>query len=161
MRRRLALLGAAAGAPLAVLGLISMGWPAYARALTREWGLVEPAEATDNRGEVSFQITAGTSTVPDATDIGGTYVEWRIVDVNGNPATIASTDARQFWAWLSRTVGLLPVDCYMGVALTGTTPGAAAGVANAGAVLNGIPIQHYAYKYGSYAYSSGSGSASA
>ncbi len=32
--------------PLAVLGLISMGWPAYARALTREWGLVEPAEAT-------------------------------------------------------------------------------------------------------------------
>jgi hypothetical protein len=32
--------------PLAILGLISMGWPAYARALTREWGLVEPAEAT-------------------------------------------------------------------------------------------------------------------
>jgi Mrp family chromosome partitioning ATPase len=38
---------------------------------------------------------------------------------------------------------------------------AAAGVANAGAVLSGIPIKHYAYKYGSYAYSSGSGSASA
>ena len=39
-------LAAAAVVPLAVLGLISMGWPAYARALTREWGLVEPAEAT-------------------------------------------------------------------------------------------------------------------
>lgn len=44
--RRLALLGAAAVVPLAALGLISMWWPAYARALTREWGLVEPAEAT-------------------------------------------------------------------------------------------------------------------
>ncbi|MGH7413229.1 MAG: hypothetical protein ACREKJ_03440 [Candidatus Rokuibacteriota bacterium] len=44
--RRLALLGAATVAPLAVLGLISLGWPAYVRALTREWGLVEPAEAT-------------------------------------------------------------------------------------------------------------------
>jgi capsular exopolysaccharide synthesis family protein len=31
---------------------------------------------------------------------------------------------------------------------------AAAGVRNAGAVLNGIPIKSYAYKYGSYAYSS-------
>lgn len=44
--RRLALLGTATVAPLAVVGLISLGWPAYARALTREWGLVEPAEAT-------------------------------------------------------------------------------------------------------------------
>jgi hypothetical protein len=44
--RRLALLGMAAVVPLAVLGLIAIGWPAYARALTREWGLVEPAEAT-------------------------------------------------------------------------------------------------------------------
>ena len=44
--RRLALLGTATMAPLAVVGLISLGWPAYARALTREWGLVEPAEAT-------------------------------------------------------------------------------------------------------------------
>lgn len=43
--RRLALLGMATMAPLAVVGLISLGWPAYARALTREWGLVEPAEA--------------------------------------------------------------------------------------------------------------------
>jgi hypothetical protein len=43
---RLALLTAATVAPLVGLGLISMGWPAYARALTREWGLVEPAEAT-------------------------------------------------------------------------------------------------------------------
>jgi hypothetical protein len=44
--RRLALLGTATVAPLAVLGLISLMWPAYARALTREWGLAEPAEAT-------------------------------------------------------------------------------------------------------------------
>jgi len=44
--RRLALLGMATVAPLAVVGLISLAWPAYARALTREWGLVEPAEAT-------------------------------------------------------------------------------------------------------------------
>ncbi len=44
--RRRALLGAGTVAPLAVLGLLSLGWPAYARALTREWGLVEPAEAT-------------------------------------------------------------------------------------------------------------------
>ena len=44
--RRRALLGVATVAPLAGLGLISLGWPAYARALTREWGLVEPAEAT-------------------------------------------------------------------------------------------------------------------
>ena len=43
--RRLALLGMTTVAPLAVVGLISLGWPAYARALTREWGLVEPAEA--------------------------------------------------------------------------------------------------------------------
>ena len=32
-------------APLAGLGLIGLAWPAYGRALTREWGLVEPAEA--------------------------------------------------------------------------------------------------------------------
>jgi hypothetical protein len=38
--RRFALLGAAAVVPLAGLGLISMGWPEYARALTREWSLV-------------------------------------------------------------------------------------------------------------------------
>jgi hypothetical protein len=44
--RRLALLSLAAVVPLTALGLISMGWPGYARALTREWGLVEPAEAT-------------------------------------------------------------------------------------------------------------------
>ncbi|MEX2223242.1 MAG: hypothetical protein WEG40_15735 [Candidatus Rokuibacteriota bacterium] len=44
--RRLTLLGAVTVAPLAVLGLIALGWPAYARALTREWGLVEPADAT-------------------------------------------------------------------------------------------------------------------
>ena len=44
--RRLALLGTATLAPLAVLGLMSLAWPAYARALTREWGLAEPAEAT-------------------------------------------------------------------------------------------------------------------
>ena len=44
--RRLALLSLAAVVPLTVVGLISMGWPAYARALTREWGLVEPAEAS-------------------------------------------------------------------------------------------------------------------
>lgn len=31
---------------------------------------------------------------------------------------------------------------------------AAAGITTAGAVLNGIPIKHYAYKYGSYTYSS-------
>jgi hypothetical protein len=43
--RQLALLGAATAAPLAGLGLLSLGWPAYARALSREWGLVEPAEA--------------------------------------------------------------------------------------------------------------------
>lgn len=43
--RRLALLGAATATPLLGLGLVSLGWPAYARALTREWGLVEPAEA--------------------------------------------------------------------------------------------------------------------
>jgi len=36
---------------------------------------------------------------------------------------------------------------------------AAAGISNAGAVLNGIPIKQYAYKYGSYAYSSGAASA--
>jgi hypothetical protein len=44
--RRLALLGAATVAPLAGLGLLALAWPAYARALTREWGLVEPAEAS-------------------------------------------------------------------------------------------------------------------
>jgi hypothetical protein len=43
--RRLALLAGATVAPLVGLGLVSLGWPAYARALTREWGLVEPAEA--------------------------------------------------------------------------------------------------------------------
>jgi hypothetical protein len=43
--RRLALLGTATVAPLAALGLISLAWPAYARALTRESGLVEPADA--------------------------------------------------------------------------------------------------------------------
>ena len=43
--RRLSLLGAATAAPLLGLGLVALGSPAYARALTREWGLVEPAEA--------------------------------------------------------------------------------------------------------------------
>ena len=43
--RRLSLLGAATAAPLLGLGLIALGWPAYAQALTREWGIVEPAEA--------------------------------------------------------------------------------------------------------------------
>jgi capsular exopolysaccharide synthesis family protein len=37
---------------------------------------------------------------------------------------------------------------------------AGAGIRSAGAVLNGIPIKHYAYKYGNYAYSC-TGSASA
>jgi hypothetical protein len=43
--RRGRVLAAAIVAPLAGLGLIWLAWPAYGRALTREWGLVEPAEA--------------------------------------------------------------------------------------------------------------------
>ena len=43
--RRLWLLGAVTAAPLLGLGLLALGWPTYARALTREWGIVEPAEA--------------------------------------------------------------------------------------------------------------------
>jgi hypothetical protein len=43
--RRGRVLAAAIVAPLALLGLIGLAWPAYGRALTREWGLVEPAEA--------------------------------------------------------------------------------------------------------------------
>jgi hypothetical protein len=31
--------------PLVLLGLIGLTWPAYGRALTREWGLIEPTEA--------------------------------------------------------------------------------------------------------------------
>jgi hypothetical protein len=44
-RRLAGVLAVAILAPLAGLALIGLAWPAYGRALTREWGLVEPAQA--------------------------------------------------------------------------------------------------------------------
>lgn len=43
--RRGGVLAIAIVAPLVLLGLIGVTWPAYGRALTREWGLIEPMEA--------------------------------------------------------------------------------------------------------------------
>lgn len=88
------------------------------------------AVAGANPGEASFAIAAGgAATLPGAANIGGAYVEWRIVDINGAPATIHSADIRQFWAWLSELNSLLPTDTYMGIAVTA---GGVATIGNSG-----------------------------
>ncbi|MCI0636235.1 MAG: hypothetical protein L0206_20325 [Actinobacteria bacterium] len=75
--------------------------------------------------------TPGVATLPNATNIGGPYVEWVITDLFGATARVDSLDIAMFLLWWN---GLdnLPVDTYVAIAFTA---GGVATIDNAGVVV--------------------------
>lgn len=82
--------------------------------------LSTPVTAAGNRAEqCTFVLqTPGTIRVPNATDIGGAYVQWRLKDLAGDEVSVDQLDALVVVAWLNSLTGLLPVGTYVGVAVT-------------------------------------------
>ena len=89
------------------------------------------AANADDDTVIDFTIGADPVSIPNATDIGGAYVEWTVKDHNGDAMQfgVDQNTIQRATAWLRSASGVLPADTYIGLAMTA---GGVATIGNSG-----------------------------